>query len=156
MYCCSWDSVVGLVGCFLLRWSGGGGDASQALEILQPVYGYNTKYRNCFSVSHEAFLWFYCISTIVGYVIPNPFLYIQTVLFQTIHFSVSTLFSSIWATDRTLSSALTPSQSGRGIDVNEGVLCILQNSMITEASQLYRLVSYPRHSMGESYPSAEK
>ena len=62
---------------------------------------------------------FYGISTIVGYVIPNPFLYIliaqlqtiqfsistglvdthlkekKTVLFQTIQFSISKLFSSI-------------------------------------------------------------
>ena len=36
--------------------------------------------------------WFYGISTIVGYLIPNQFLYIQTVLFQTIQFRLSTQF----------------------------------------------------------------
>ena len=37
----------------------------------------------------------------------NPFLYIQTVLFWTIHFSISTQFSSIWPIERTLSGAIT-------------------------------------------------
>ena len=36
--------------------------------------------------------WFYGISAIVGYFMPNPFLYIETVLFQTIQFSISTAF----------------------------------------------------------------
>ena len=35
---------------------------------------------------------FYSISTFVGYLTPNPFLYKQTVLFQTIQFSISTQF----------------------------------------------------------------
>ena len=35
---------------------------------------------------------FYGISTIVGYLMPIPFLYIYTVLFQTIHFSISTQY----------------------------------------------------------------
>ena len=34
-------------------------------------------------------IWFYGISTIVGYLMPNPFLYIKTVLFQTIQFNLS-------------------------------------------------------------------
>ena len=38
-------------------------------------------------------VWFYGISTIVGY--PNPFLYIETVQFQTILFSISRQFNSI-------------------------------------------------------------
>ena len=29
-------------------------------------------------------VWFYSISTIIGYSIPNPFLYIEKVLFETI------------------------------------------------------------------------
>ena len=37
-------------------------------------------------------VYFYGISTIVGYLMPNPFLYILTVLFQTIQFSISTVF----------------------------------------------------------------
>ena len=36
--------------------------------------------------------WFYGISIIVGYLMPNPFLWIQTVRFQTIQFSISTQF----------------------------------------------------------------
>ena len=36
--------------------------------------------------------WFYGITTIVGYLKLKPFLYIQTVLFQTIQFSISILF----------------------------------------------------------------
>ena len=37
-------------------------------------------------------VWFCGISTIVGYLMPNPLLYIKTVLFQTIQFSISTQF----------------------------------------------------------------
>ena len=36
--------------------------------------------------------WFYGISTFVGYLMPNPFLYIYTVLFQTIQFSIQKQF----------------------------------------------------------------
>ena len=35
---------------------------------------------------------FYGISTILGYLMLNPFLYIKTVLFKTIQFSISTFF----------------------------------------------------------------
>ena len=56
--------------------------------------------------------WFHGISTIIGYSMPNPFLYIETVVFQTIQFSISAQFSSIWTIDRTLSSATTPGQRG--------------------------------------------
>ena len=60
-----------------------------------------------------------------------------------------------WCIDRTLLSATTPSRSGPGSDGNEGVLCILQSSSITEASPSDCLVSYAGHLLGESYPSAE-
>ena len=46
----------------------------------------------------------------------------KTVPFQTIQFSISTQFNSIKPTDRTLSGATTPDQSGARIDGNEGVL----------------------------------
>ena len=59
--------------------------------------------------------------------------------------------SSIW----TLSGATTPDQSGHGSDGNEGVLRVPQISCITEASPPDCLVSYPGHSLGESYFSAE-
>ena len=78
-------------------------------------------------------VWLYGISTIVGYLMPNPFLYIKThpfqtiqfsisivfgfhsvivktVLFQAIQFRISTKFSSIWPIDRALSGATTPEQ----------------------------------------------
>ena len=35
-------------------------------------------------------MWFYGISTIECYLMPNPLLHIETVLFQTIQFSLST------------------------------------------------------------------
>ena len=57
----------------------------------------------------------------------------QTVLFQTIQFSISTQFSSIWPIDRTLSGATTPGQSGSGRTVIKGVLNIPQSSNITGA-----------------------
>ena len=39
---------------------------------------------------------------------------VKTVLFQTIQFSISTQFSSIWPIDRTLSGVTTPGQSELG------------------------------------------
>ena len=77
-------------------------------------------------------------------------------LFQTIQFSKSALFSSIWPIDRILSGATTPNQSGPGSDDNNGVLCIPQSSSITGTSPSDCLVSYPGHSLGESYLSAER
>ena len=63
--------------------------------------------------------------------------------------------SSVWPIDRTLSGVTTPNQSGPGGDGNDGALRIPQSSNITEASPSDCLVSYPRHSLGVSYPSAE-
>ena len=48
----------------------------------------------------------------------------KTDLFLIIHFIISTQFSSIWPIHRTLSGAITPGQSERGSDGNEGVLRI--------------------------------
>ena len=82
----------------------------------------------------------------------------QTVLFQTIQFSISTRFKCqilLFDSDRTLSGITSPGQSGPGSDGNEGVHCIPQRSRITEASWTDCLVSYPGHSLGESYPSTE-
>ena len=58
----------------------------------------------------------------------------KTVLFQTIRFSISTEFSSIWPIDKTLSCATTPGQSGPGSDGNEGALLITQSSRISGSS----------------------
>ena len=64
--------------------------------------------------------------------------------------------SSIWTTDGTLSGATTRGQSGLGSNDNEGVLCIPQSSSITEASPSDCLVSYPKHSLFQSYSSHER
>ena len=54
-----------------------------------------------------------------------------------------------------LSGATTPGQSGPGSDANTGVLRIPQRSSIAGTSPSDCLVSYPGHSLGGSYPSAE-
>ena len=61
--------------------------------------------------------------------------------------------SPFWPIDRTLSGATTLGHSGSGSNGNEGVLHIPQS--ITKAASSDSLVSYPGHSLGESYPSAE-
>ena len=80
---------------------------------------------------------------------------IKTVLFQTIQFSISTQFSSIWPIGRSLSGATTPDQSRSGSDGNEGGLRIPQRSSITGTSPSDSLVSYPGHSLWGSYSSVE-
>ena len=55
--------------------------------------------------------------------------------------------SSIWPRDRTLSGAITPSQSGPVSNSNEGILHILQSSCIIGASLSDGLVSYTGHSL---------
>ena len=80
----------------------------------------------------------------------------QTVLFQTIRFSIIIQFNSIWPINRTLSGVTTPSQNGPESDGNKGVLRLPQSSSITGTSPSDCLVSYPGHSLGGgSYPSAE-
>ena len=72
----------------------------------------------------------------------------QTVLFQTIQFRISHLFTLSLNVKRfysTLSGATTPSQSGPGSNSNEEVLRIPQNSSITAGSPLGCLMSYPGH-----------
>ena len=76
-------------------------------------------------------------------------------LFQTIRFSISTQFISIWPIDRTLSGATILGQSGPGSDGNEGVIRISQSSSITGTAPSDCLVSFPGHSLWGSYPSAE-
>ena len=98
---------------------------------------------------------FYGKSTFVGYLMPIPFLYKWTVLFQVLQSSISTQFSSIWPIDRTLSGATTPGQSGPGNDGNEEVLCIPQNSSITGTSPSESFVSYPGNSLVRSFRPSE-
>ena len=85
----------------------------------------------------------------------NSVLRTKTLLFQAIQLSISTQFSSIWSIDRTLSGATTLGQCRPGSDGNEGELYIPQNFSIAGALPSDCLVSYPGHSLGESYPSAE-
>ena len=135
------------------------------LFVQLPIFNYFLLIKNSVGVNKnimtESFadwlglLWFYCISTIVGYSLPNLFLYIQTVLFQTIQFSISTKFSFIWPLDRTLSGVTTPCQNGPESNGNKGVLCIPQNSNITGVSLSDCLVPYLGHSLGGSYPSVK-
>ena len=131
---------------------------------------------------NKGFVWFDGISTIVGYLMPYIYIYIymkqfyfkqfslvqvlflftqlnfKTVLFQTIHFIISTQFSSIGPIDRTLSGATTHAKCGPGNDCNEGVLHIPQSSSITGTSPSDCLVSFSGHSLvgWGSYPSTEK
>ena len=69
---------------------------------------------------------------------------------------MNTQLNSIWPIDRTQSGFTTTGQSGSGGIGNEGVLHIPQSSRITWASPSDYLVLYPRHSLGDSYPSVEK
>ena len=57
----------------------------------------------------------------------------------------------MWPTDRILSGATTPCQSGPGSNGNEAVLCISQSSSITRHQIC--LLSYVGHSLGKSYLS---
>ena len=78
----------------------------------------------------------------------NPFLYIETVLFQTIQFSISTQFCM------TLSGATTPGQSGLGSDCKKGILHIPQRFSFTGASLSDSLVTYLGRSLEKSYTPA--
>ena len=111
---------------------------------------------------------FYGISPSVGYLMLNLFLQIistisnnsvyntKTVLFQTIQFSISTQFFSIWAMDRTLSGATTPNQSGPESDGNKGVLRISQSSSITGTLPSDCLVSYLGHSLERGFTPLQR
>ena len=76
---------------------------------------------------------------------------VKTDLFQTIQFSISTQFSSIWPLNRILPGATTSRHSEPGSGGNEGLLRIPQSSCITEALQWNCLMSYLGHSLDESY-----
>ena len=71
----------------------------------------------------------------------------QTVLYQTIQFSIGMQFSSTWPIDRKLSCATTAGQREPGSDGNGWILHIPQSSSITGVSSSDCLVSYPGHSL---------
>ena len=79
----------------------------------------------------------------------------KTVHFQSIQFSISTQFSSIWPIDKALSGTTTQGQSGSESDGNEGVHRIPQSSRITRTSPSDCLMSYPGHLLAGPYPSTE-
>ena len=82
----------------------------------------------------------------------NTQLDIKTVLFQTIQFSVSTRFNSIWSIYTILSGATTPGQSGAESNGNEGILHILQISSIWSISiRLFSVISV--YSLGRRSPN---
>ena len=58
--------------------------------------------------------------------------------------------------DRTLSGATNTAKRGPGSDGNEGVLHVHQSSSINGVLPSDCLVSYPGHSFGKYYLSAEK
>ena len=110
---------------------------------------------------------FYGISTIVGYLMPNLFLYIHTVLFQTIQFNTNTLFRSIWPMDRTPSGATNLGQSGPKSNGNEGarlephhqnVLCNIKDTcwvgvllLCIESVGVFCSPSCPSHKINDFY-----
>ena len=83
--------------------------------------------------------------------------FVKTVLFQTIQFIISTLFSSILPIDTTLSGATTPGQRGPGSDGNKGYSTFPKTPALLKPHHHHGLLSYLGHSLGwGSYPSAEK
>ena len=100
---------------------------------------------------------FMTYQTFVGYLIPNPFSYKSSVLFQTIQFSMSTQFTSIKPINRALSGATIPGQIGPGSNGNEGVLCIPQTPSITgtSPSDFFSVISRTLVCEEGSYNSAE-
>ena len=61
--------------------------------------------------------------------------------------------SYIWPIDKTLSGAASPGQRGSGSNSNKGVLGISQSFSLTGTLPSDCLLSYPEHSLGQSYPS---
>ena len=107
-------------------------------------------------------VWFYGISTIVGYLMPNSFytykqsyfkhssltqvhsLSIKIVLFKTIQSCISTLFSSIESIDKALSIVPTPGKSGPGSDGYSA----FPKAPVSSSDCFFQ-------SLGESYSSAK-
>ena len=77
---------------------------------------------------------------------------VNTVLFKTIQFSISTQLSSTWLIDRTLSGATPQGQSEPESDSNEGVLCVPQSSSNIGTSQSDCLLLYLGHPLGSVTP----
>ena len=90
-----------------------------------------------------------------GAVAPDKVLSMGQIELNSVWVDISTLFSSIWPKDGTLSGAPTPGQSGPGSDGNEEVLHFLESSRTPGTSSSDCLVPYLGQSLERSYPSAE-
>ena len=95
--------------------------------------------KNNNSCKQHGLIWFYGRSTIAGYLMPNPFIRVNSSISN--QFSRSTQFSSIWPIHRTLSGTTTPGPKWTWEQWQKGVLHIPQISSIT------CLVSLPGHSL---------
>ena len=94
-------------------------------------------------------VWFVCVCRLFN---AKSILYIKTVLFQTIQFSIGT----IWPIDMTLSGATALGHSGPGSNGNEGLLCIPQSFSITRNSPSDCLELYPGHTSVGVLPHCRK
>ena len=112
---------------------------------------FNTK-----SILYISTVLFQTVQFSVGIAFIYTQLNVKTILFQTIQFSIGTEFSSISSINGTRSGATTPSQSGHGSNGNEGILRIPESSSITGLLPSISLVSYSGNSLEESYSFAEK
>ena len=64
-------------------------------KLKQEIDYEKFEYGHCYysnKMFYFGLVWFYGISTIVGYLMPNLFLYILIVLFQTVQFNISIQF----------------------------------------------------------------
>ena len=93
---------------------------------------YLTQFYLLFIIHLHTVKWFQVLLCITNNSIKQSFVYTQlndqTVLFQSIQFSISHLFAhSLYVKQRTLSSATIPGHSGPESNGNEGVFHILQS-----------------------------
>ena len=116
-----------------------------------PVYHFRMACLAGSKVSIQHYFKQYSLAYVQFFV--NTPLNAKAVLFQAIQLRISTLFSSTWSIDRTLSVATTPGRCEFWKDSKERVLHIPQRSSITEVSSSDCFVSCLEHSLEESYPS---
>ena len=114
------------------------------------------------SVYHEHRVWlsksflFQAFQFAISIVFVHTQLNLKAVRFQTIQFSISTQFSSIWPIDRTLSDITTPGQSWPGSDGNEWYSAFPKTPALLEPPDRIVLCHIQDTSSGGwSYSSAE-
>ena len=95
-------------------------------------------------------VWFHGISNIVGYLMSNPFYKYEQFYFK--RFSLAQEHNLVLF----YLCATTPGKNEPGSDANKWVLRIHKATAILEALPSYFFFfEYPRHTLGESYPSAK-